>query len=85
MSSEYSKHEDEAYLAIRDELLDAIQAVLTADKFAARKAHKIRPHLRLKDLNRIKNDDVCGYSVRRLINIADGLGIEVAVEVKLPN
>jgi hypothetical protein len=83
---EYSPHDDELYALIRDELIDAIQVVLRADKMAARKAHRITPHLRLKDLNNIKNDDVADYSVRRLANIAGGLGIRVAAfHVQLPD
>lgn len=82
---EYSPHDDELYKLIRDELIDAIQVVLTADKRAARKAHRISPHLRLKDLNNIKNDEVADYSVRRFANIAAGLGIRVAAfQIELP-
>lgn len=85
MSDAYNPHEDELYVAIREPLLDAIQAVLQADVFAARKAHHVSPHLRLKDLNKIKNDDVADFSARRLANIARGLGIKLkSFELELP-
>jgi hypothetical protein len=83
--SEYSPHTDHLYRAVLDDLLDAIQVVLTADKLAARKAHHVSPHLRLKDLNNLKNDnDLCNYGARRIFNIAQGLGIKVKLEIELP-
>lgn len=84
MSVHETAYAEPTLAAAKSALADAIQEVLERDVQAARKAHHLHPHLRLKELNYVKNGDVACVGFRRLAQIADGLGIKVELQVTLP-
>lgn len=66
MSSHETAYSETTLAAANDTLATAIQEVLQKDKYAARRAHQIHPHLRLKELNYVKNGDIAFVGFRRL-------------------
>ncbi|WP_417582936.1 hypothetical protein [Pelagibacterium sp.] len=79
-----TSYEERTFHQLKDTLATAIQEVLESDRHAGRVAHQLYPHLRAKELNKIKNGDISGVGYRRLSQIADALRIKVKIEVETP-
>lgn len=70
MSSHETAYSETPLAAAKDTLATAIREVLQKDTYAARRAHQIHPHLRLKELNYVKNGYIAFVGFRRLAQIA---------------